>query len=112
MHPRSVHLPILVADSVAPWAPCLCESVGATTPEELGEEPRLIGLVSPASVVHTLWSKIAPDARSAFDLIDTDGCAALLQCLFIIYRKASSAAHGHPLTRSRASCCKCQFGSN
>ena len=65
---------------LAPYgAPCLCETVGARTDilDELGDDPRLVGLVSPSYVVTALWSQMAPDARTAFDMIDTDGSGAL-----------------------------------
>lgn len=65
---------------LAPYgAPCLCETVGARTDilDELGDDPRLVGLVSPSYVVTALWSQMAPDARAAFDMIDTDGSGAL-----------------------------------
>ena len=72
-----IHLPILMRGDLAPYgAPCLCESVGAAL-EELGPDPRLVGLVSPANVVEALWSQISPSARAAFDMIDADGSGAI-----------------------------------
>jgi hypothetical protein len=75
---NSIHLPILQRGAIAPsGSPCLCETIGANAPAEVLPDPRLVGLVSPSSVVQALWSQIAPDARVAFDMIDTDGSGAI-----------------------------------
>lgn len=74
----SIHIPVLQRGELSPpGAPCLCETAGATTLAELGPDPRLVGLISPANVVEALWSEMFPSAREVFDLIDVDASESI-----------------------------------
>ena len=76
--PRSIHIPVIQPGELAPrTAPCMCGSLGGARLEEFGLDPRLVGLISPAAVVETLWPKISPSARAAFDIIDVDGSGSI-----------------------------------
>ena len=57
-------------------APCVCESISANSADN-PSDPRLVGLVTPGNIVEALWGHIAPDAQTAFDMIDTDSSGSI-----------------------------------